>query len=361
MNRTLALELTDLLPGSDERCADRLTRDLASNAIIEEVHVIDGDTLKPRLCVHYDANAATAVDVQRRAWQAAETINSQYGHLRWLMTDTNDDTNRTALVDQLSTMPGVVAAAATPNSVEVEFERATVTAQELVDVIATEIAPSPATAQATVDAHVDGAATDDEEHGGHDHAHGGIFGERSELVFAGLSGTLLLVGWLLAAFADTPRPVELVVYSLAFFFGAFFTVQEAYASVRQGRFEIDFLMLVAAAGAAALGEVAEGALLLFLFSVGHALEGYAMGRARRAIEALAELAPKTALVRRGGTGDTDRSARRRSADRRHRRRAAQHATRRRRLRRRGHQQHRPGAGDRRERPRRQETRCRMWR
>lgn len=304
MNRTLALELTDLLPGSDERCADRLTRDLASNAIIEEVHVIDGDTLKPRLCVHYDANAATAVDVQRRAWQAAETINSQYGHLRWLMTDTNDDTNRTALVDQLSTMPGVVAAAATPNSVEVEFERATVTAQELVDVIATEIAPSPATAQATVDAHVDGAATDDEEHGGHDHAHGGIFGERSELVFAGLSGTLLLVGWLLAAFADTPRPVELVVYSLAFFFGAFFTVQEAYASVRQGRFEIDFLMLVSAAGAAALGEVAEGALLLFLFSVGHALEGYAMGRARRAIEALAELAPKTALVRRGGTGDT---------------------------------------------------------
>ena len=41
-------------------------------------------------------------------------------------------------------------------------------------------------------------------------------------------------------------------------------------------------------------------LLLFLFSLGHALEGYAMGRARRAIEALGEVAPKTALVRRGG-------------------------------------------------------------
>ncbi|MFX4728963.1 heavy metal translocating P-type ATPase, partial [Acinetobacter baumannii] len=64
--------------------------------------------------------------------------------------------------------------------------------------------------------------------------------------------------------------------------------------------EIDTLMLVAAAGAIPLGALAEGALLLFLFSLGHALEHYAMGRARRAIEALAELAPDTANVRRGG-------------------------------------------------------------
>lgn len=303
-NKTLALELTDLLPGSDEHCADRLTRDLATNAVIDDVHVIDGDTVRPRLCVHYDANAATAIDVQRRAWEAAETINSRYGHLRWMLTDTDDETSRAALVGRLAPMPGVVAATTTANSVELEFERATVTAQELVDVIATQIAPG--STPVAGHAQASGETEDRQEHGGHDHGHGhgGIFGERSELVFAGLSGALLLAGWLLATFADTPRPAEMVVYSMAFFFGAFFTVQEAFASVRQRRFEIDFLMLVSAAGAAALGEVAEGALLLFLFSVGHALEGYAMGRARRAIEALAELAPKTALVRRGGTGDT---------------------------------------------------------
>src|SRR3546814_5924780 len=55
-------------------------------------------------------------------------------------------------------------------------------------------------------------------------------------------------------------------------------------------------MLVAAAGAGALGAWAEGALPLFLFSLGHALEHYAMGRAKRAIEALAELAPQTAIL-----------------------------------------------------------------
>ena len=59
-------------------------------------------------------------------------------------------------------------------------------------------------------------------------------------------------------------------------------------------------MIVAAAGAAALGQWAEGALLLVLFSLGHALEHLAMDRARHAMEALADLAPKTALVLRDG-------------------------------------------------------------
>ena len=59
-------------------------------------------------------------------------------------------------------------------------------------------------------------------------------------------------------------------------------------------------MIVAAAGAGALGAWEEGALLLFLFSLGHALEHLAMDRARKAIETLAELAPKTAVVRRDG-------------------------------------------------------------
>lgn len=57
-------------------------------------------------------------------------------------------------------------------------------------------------------------------------------------------------------------------------------------------------MLVAAIGAAFLGQWAEGALLLFLFSLGHSLEHYAMGKATKSIAALADLAPKTAIVRR---------------------------------------------------------------
>ena len=127
-----------------------------------------------------------------------------------------------------------------------------------------------------------------------------MFGERAELVFAVISAALWVIGFVLELTTGIDGRVLTGIFIAAGLFGGFFTLREAIDSVRNGRFEIDFLMIVAAAGAAALGKWEEGALLLALFSVGHALEGYAMGRARRAIEALAELAPATALVRRAG-------------------------------------------------------------
>ncbi|MEO8496161.1 MAG: heavy metal translocating P-type ATPase [Planctomycetota bacterium] len=134
----------------------------------------------------------------------------------------------------------------------------------------------------------------------HEHEHGGFVGEKTELIFALVCGGLLLIGWLLSVLTGVTPWVPWALYLAAYFFGSFFTLREAVENIRAGRFEIDFLMLVAALGAAALGKWAEGALLLSLFSLGHALEHYAMGRARRAIEALAELAPEFALVRRDG-------------------------------------------------------------
>lgn len=91
--------------------------------------------------------------------------------------------------------------------------------------------------------------------------------------------------------------VPIALYAIAYFFGGFYTTKEAIEGISKGDFEIDFLMLVAAVGAAFLGQWAEGALLLFLFSLGHSLEHYAMGKARKSIAALATLAPKTALLK----------------------------------------------------------------
>ena len=99
---------------------------------------------------------------------------------------------------------------------------------------------------------------------------------------------LPMVGW------------PLVFFLATYFFGGFFTFRTAIASTMRGKFEVDFLMLVAAIGAALIGRWAEGAVLLFLFSLGHALEEYALSRASKSIESLAELAPRSALVRRGG-------------------------------------------------------------
>ncbi len=134
----------------------------------------------------------------------------------------------------------------------------------------------------------------------HDHEHGGIFGNNTELIFAALSGVFLASGFGLSFVHSLPPLASTCLYGVAYFFGGFYTTKEAYEAISKGQFEIDFLMLVAAVGAAFLGQWAEGALLLFLFSLGHSLEHYAMGKATKSIAALADLAPKTAIVRRDG-------------------------------------------------------------
>ena len=156
--------------------------------------------------------------------------------------------------------------------------------------------------------HVHNASEGSDKHhsgGAHAHDHGGIFGENTELYFAILSGVFWLAGLLVSfgesrSFGESWSPYfSIGLFVAAIVLGGYFILIEAAETIRQGKFEIDFLMLVAAGGACALGEFQEAALLLFLFSLGHALEAYAMGRARKSIAALSDLAPPTALVKRG--------------------------------------------------------------
>ena len=146
--------------------------------------------------------------------------------------------------------------------------------------------------------HAPAAGAEPEAHA-EKHAHDHGTSSRAELVLAVAAGVLLLAGWLTERFAGEST-VSWLLFVAAYIAGGYFAVIEAFHNLRERKLQIDALMLVAAAGAAALGQWPEGALLLFLFSLGHALESYAMGRARRAIEALGELRPATALVRRDG-------------------------------------------------------------
>jgi Zn2+/Cd2+-exporting ATPase len=130
-----------------------------------------------------------------------------------------------------------------------------------------------------------------------------VIKEHRELLFALICGVLLLGAWLYEVLGDPDEVRPIAVYLLAYFFGGYDASRHMIASLRRKKFDIDLLMLVAATGAAILGAWAEGALLLFLFSLGHALEHYAMGRARKAIRALSELAPTVARIR---VGDTEK-------------------------------------------------------
>jgi len=131
----------------------------------------------------------------------------------------------------------------------------------------------------------------------HDHFDLQIFGENTELYFAIISGIFWITG---VAFSFIPGISENIATTLFVFgaiFGGVFTFLSAGKDLLRGKFEIDFLMLFAAIGAAVLGKWGESALLLFLFSLGHALEHYAMKRARKSISALSDLAPPVALLK----------------------------------------------------------------
>ena len=134
-----------------------------------------------------------------------------------------------------------------------------------------------------------------------DHNHGGIFGEKTELVFAIISGIFFFVGLSIEHLLDLNPWFAKGSFILSILFGGFFTTKEAITKISKGEFEIDFLMLVAAAGAVYIDKWEEAALLLFLFSLGHALEHYAMSRAKKNIESLGNLTPKTALVKNGNS------------------------------------------------------------
>lgn len=90
-------------------------------------------------------------------------------------------------------------------------------------------------------------------------------------------------------------------YGLAYLAGGIPALREALHSLFvEKKLDVDLLMVLAALGAASIGQAADGAILLFLFSLSNTLQDWAMGRTKNAIEALMNLNPEGATVRRDG-------------------------------------------------------------
>ena len=113
-----------------------------------------------------------------------------------------------------------------------------------------------------------------------------------ELVLAGITLIALLIGWIGGSVTGAlPQWAVTTSAVIAFAAGGYTGATGALNEAREGRLDIDFLMIAAALGAALIGEWEEGALLLFLFTLSGALEEFAMDRTRQAIEALSDLRP----------------------------------------------------------------------
>ena len=135
---------------------------------------------------------------------------------------------------------------------------------------------------------------------------------RQQVLFTAASGALVLTGLVLhvmlaGGFAQawklfgthagqpTPWP-EILAYVTAAVLGTRFVVVKAWYAARNLRPDMHLLMTVAVIGAMVIGEWFEAATVSLLFSLSLALESWSVGRARRAIAALLDLAPPTAHI-----------------------------------------------------------------
>lgn len=280
MESTIELEIPLLMPGVEDdkdECLNRLEASFQNYKGILHAH-IERAKSPVDLCLHYDPNLLTLSDVKRLAERAGAEIINRFHHKS--IPIENMDCSDCSLVIEHSVgrMDGVLSVNVNypAEKMWIEFDNQKVSRAAIEKRVRSLGYQIP----------LDGLRA--------------RLQENRELLFSLLSGLLLLIGWLGGLFLGFPTLLSVGFYVAAYLFGGWDISRHAWHALKEKHLDTDGLMVVAAIGAAFLGEIAEGALLLFLFSLGHSLEERALDRARRAVRALADLAPKIALVRRDG-------------------------------------------------------------
>ena len=247
MDKTLCLDLPLLLPDvqdARDACVRRLTDSLESREGVKFAHIRDAeDEGHTELCIHYDPAVLSLERIRQLAETFGAEIAAKYEHVVWQVDGISHQRRARTVSARVRRLPGIIEAEVNVNgTLRIEFDRTQTNENDIRNVLADmrvsleRVKPSTSTRENAGEAH------------DHDHAHGGIFGAQTELIFVALCGVLLLLGWLLPKFVVMPSWGPLFVLVPAYFFGGYYALREAIDSVRNGRFEIDFLMLLAAAG-----------------------------------------------------------------------------------------------------------------
>lgn len=280
MEKTIELEIPLLLPGvGDEKdeCLNRLETSLQNRKGILRAH-LEREKSPIDLCLHYDPNLLSLPDVKRIAERTGAQIINRFHHDTIAIEGMDCSDCVTVIEHSIGRMEGIL-------SVNVNYP-----AEKMWVEFDTQKINRPAIEKRVRSLGYEIPLNEFQAR----------LQENRELLFSVISGLSLLIGWLGGLFLGFPALLSIGFYVLAYILGGWDVSRHALHALRERHFDTDGLMIVAALGAAFLGQFAEGALLLFLFSLGHALEERALDRARSAVRALADLAPKTALVKRDG-------------------------------------------------------------
>ncbi|MEZ5309059.1 MAG: heavy metal translocating P-type ATPase [Microthrixaceae bacterium] len=350
MPHDLQIDLDIVLPeahGLHDRCVEELLAVLDATDGIGDAHIHPATGESPaQLCLSVERGGLSLARLNDRARSAGAQISKRYGHVLWQLQGITHSTRARNASAEIRRLPGVLdAEVATGGAARIEFDRLLTNEKDLAEAV--EDAGLALDLVTVARAHArqrdsgdhgrevgrhdlgshdisqhdhnqgdhnqdghDHDGHDHEERDGHDHGDGRSHSHdhaghshnsNVELAVSAVAFVVFMVARILDWVTDLDLPVTLAYVATATVTG-FMVGRDVLSTLMARRFDIEMLMLAAAAGAAALGDWSDAALLLVLFSLGHGLEGFAMSRARREIESLGELAPTTAhLLDRDGS------------------------------------------------------------
>jgi Cd2+/Zn2+-exporting ATPase len=278
--QTVGLDLTRLLPDIDlheDDCVHRLEEAMQNVHGIHRAHRSEHNSPK-EICLHFDPLVLSSHDVQRFAEIESAKLIKKFSHAVIPIDGMDCSDCAFVLKHSLEHEDGVM-------KLEVSFSEQLMKIEFDTQQIS----------QNAIESQI--------RRMGYSVPKRGILqfiNQNQHIILSSAAGISLLLGWVGEIGGFFSSPLSLAFYAVAYLLaGVPLLHQSLQQIVKERRFDTDQLMVAAGIGAAILGEFAEGALLLFLFSLGHALENRALNRAREAIHSLAELVPKVASVRRG--------------------------------------------------------------
>ncbi len=316
------LDIPLALPGVDDAndgCVARLQELLREQRGVTMAH-IDEENGKPVLCLHYDPNLMTLEKLERLTRDEGAAITQKFKHETLPIAGMDCASCAASIEHIVRKVSGVLNVNVNypTGKMKVQYDSTQTSRDAIIKAVGklgyrvpsdkSVALPTRSSTRSSEShdhsghRHQDGEKHDDESEDGHDHApidpNAPWLVRNRDIAVSLLAAVFLALGWATESFTTFPFFVAIAFYAASYVLGGHKIAKHGVLGALHGRFDLDFLMVIAAIGAAYLGDWKEGAFLLTLFSFSHALEHSAMERARDAIGALGKLTPKVARVRR---------------------------------------------------------------
>lgn len=290
--RTLSLPVI-LPPGFEEceRCVNRLKDSLLQVDGISSVQV---DREAHKLILTYDPHIASIEDVEKRARSIGIELDRQFQHETLTLVGLDCPDCALKLEKGVGKMNGVLWAstnyASSKLSVEYEPDKVSVpNVESRIRALGYDVKGSEAVASGRPEAEERGI----------------VRPQRTRLerqaVLTTAAGVAIVLGGILSFLGYGSAANAL--FGIAAVVAGFYAARGAFYSLRSLVLDMNFLMTVAAAGAIIIGEWFEAAAVMFLFSLGNALEARTVERTRDSIRSLVNLFPTKATILHEGHED----------------------------------------------------------